>query len=96
MADIYPQDRPAGPLPRRDLYRHARGRYAACARFPRDGIDAGTRRRATRSARYTSAVWKTLEDEKMWPNVWQFAAREEDMPIPATLWFTSWVTSHSC
>ncbi|MEY4056275.1 MAG: hypothetical protein RL519_1610 [Pseudomonadota bacterium] len=32
--------------------------------------------------RYTSANFKALEDEKMWPNVWQFAAREEDMPDP--------------
>lgn len=30
--------------------------------------------------RYTNAAFKALEDEKMWPNVWQFAAREEDMP----------------
>ena len=29
--------------------------------------------------RYTSPAFKALEDEKMWPNVWQFAAREEDM-----------------
>lgn len=32
--------------------------------------------------RYTSAAFMALEDEKMWPNVWQFAAREEDMPDP--------------
>ncbi len=32
--------------------------------------------------RYTSATFKAVEDEKMWPNVWQFAAREEDMPEP--------------
>jgi nitrite reductase/ring-hydroxylating ferredoxin subunit len=32
--------------------------------------------------RYTSAAFKAQEDEKMWPNVWQFAAREEDMPEP--------------
>lgn len=32
--------------------------------------------------RYTSPAFKALEDEKMWPNVWQFAAREEDMPDP--------------
>jgi phenylpropionate dioxygenase-like ring-hydroxylating dioxygenase large terminal subunit len=30
--------------------------------------------------RYTSADFKAREDELMWPNVWQFAAREEDMP----------------
>ncbi len=30
--------------------------------------------------RYTSAEFAALEDEKMWPNVWQFAAREEDFP----------------
>lgn len=32
--------------------------------------------------RYTSAAFKAQEDEKMWPNIWQFAAREEDMPEP--------------
>jgi phenylpropionate dioxygenase-like ring-hydroxylating dioxygenase large terminal subunit len=32
--------------------------------------------------RYTSPAFKAEEDEKMWPNVWQFAAREEDMPEP--------------
>jgi len=32
--------------------------------------------------RYTSAEFKALEDERMWPNIWQFAAREEDMPDP--------------
>jgi phenylpropionate dioxygenase-like ring-hydroxylating dioxygenase large terminal subunit len=30
--------------------------------------------------RYTSPEFARLENEKMWPNVWQFAAREEDMP----------------
>jgi len=30
--------------------------------------------------RYTSAEFMHLEQTKMWPNVWQFAAREEDMP----------------
>ena len=30
--------------------------------------------------RYISAEFKAREDELMWPNVWQFAAREEDMP----------------
>jgi phenylpropionate dioxygenase-like ring-hydroxylating dioxygenase large terminal subunit len=32
--------------------------------------------------RYVSAAFKAREDEQMWPNVWQFAAREEDMPDP--------------
>jgi phenylpropionate dioxygenase-like ring-hydroxylating dioxygenase large terminal subunit len=32
--------------------------------------------------RYVSAAFKAREDELMWPNVWQFAAREEDMPEP--------------
>jgi nitrite reductase/ring-hydroxylating ferredoxin subunit len=32
--------------------------------------------------RYTSPAYKQQEDEKMWPNVWQFAAREEEMPEP--------------
>jgi len=32
--------------------------------------------------RYTSPDFFRKEVEKMWPNVWQFAAREEDMPEP--------------
>lgn len=32
--------------------------------------------------RYTSPEFFKLEVERMWPNVWQFAAREEDMPEP--------------
>jgi nitrite reductase/ring-hydroxylating ferredoxin subunit len=32
------------------------------------------------AARYTSEDFARLEREKMWPNVWQFAAREEDLP----------------
>jgi len=32
------------------------------------------------SARYTSPQFHADEVEKMWPNVWQFAAREEEMP----------------
>jgi nitrite reductase/ring-hydroxylating ferredoxin subunit len=31
-------------------------------------------------ARYISEDWAALEREKMWPNIWQYAAREEDMP----------------
>ena len=30
--------------------------------------------------RYTSLEFQQMENKKMWPNVWQFAAREEDMP----------------
>src|SRR3990167_8491809 len=30
--------------------------------------------------RYTSEDFARLEREKMWPHVWQFAAREEDIP----------------
>ena len=32
--------------------------------------------------RYTSEDFARLENEKMWPKVWQFAAREEEMPSP--------------
>jgi phenylpropionate dioxygenase-like ring-hydroxylating dioxygenase large terminal subunit len=32
------------------------------------------------AARYISEDFAKAEREKMWPNVWQFAAREEDMP----------------
>ena len=34
------------------------------------------------AARYYSPEFHALEVAKMWPNVWQFAAREEDMPEP--------------
>ena len=32
--------------------------------------------------RYTSLEFQQLELDRMWPNVWQFAARDEDMPEP--------------
>lgn len=32
--------------------------------------------------RYTSMEYMQLENEKMWRKVWQFAAREEDLPDP--------------
>lgn len=32
--------------------------------------------------RYTSEAFAKLERERMWPYVWQFAAREEDLPEP--------------
>lgn len=35
--------------------------------------------------RYTSAEFAKLENEKMWPNVWQFVAREEELPNPGDL-----------
>lgn len=35
-----------------------------------------------RADRYTSPDFFKQEVEKMWPNVWQFAAREEEMPEP--------------
>lgn len=34
------------------------------------------------ASRYTSEEFARLEREKMWPYVWQFAAREEDIPEP--------------
>lgn len=33
-------------------------------------------------SRYTSLEFQQQEYEKLWPNVWQFAAREEDIPEP--------------
>jgi len=33
-------------------------------------------------ARYTSEAFAAAEREKLWPNIWQFAAREEDLPEP--------------
>jgi phenylpropionate dioxygenase-like ring-hydroxylating dioxygenase large terminal subunit len=35
--------------------------------------------------RYTSPEFFRLETERMWPNVWQFAAREEEFPDPGDL-----------
>lgn len=32
--------------------------------------------------RYTSQAFMDLETERLWPNVWQFAAREEELPDP--------------
>lgn len=32
------------------------------------------------ASRYTSGEFERLERQKMWPNVWQFAAREEEIP----------------
>ncbi|MEO7688549.1 MAG: aromatic ring-hydroxylating dioxygenase subunit alpha [Sphingomonas sp.] len=32
--------------------------------------------------RYTSETFARAERERMWPHVWQFAAREEDLPEP--------------
>ena len=32
------------------------------------------------AGRYFSEEWARAERERMWPNVWHFAAREEDMP----------------
>ena len=34
------------------------------------------------AARYTSEAFAAEERAKLWPNIWQFAAREEDMPEP--------------
>jgi nitrite reductase/ring-hydroxylating ferredoxin subunit len=34
------------------------------------------------ASRYTSEDFAQIEREKLWPNVWQFAAREEDLPEP--------------
>jgi phenylpropionate dioxygenase-like ring-hydroxylating dioxygenase large terminal subunit len=34
------------------------------------------------ASRYTSAEFAAREDALMWPNVWQFAARDEDLPDP--------------
>src|SRR5271154_5043332 len=34
------------------------------------------------AARYTDPEFFRREKEKMWPRVWQFAARDEDMPEP--------------
>jgi len=34
------------------------------------------------ASRYTSAEFMRQENEFLWPNVWQFAARDEDLPNP--------------
>lgn len=33
-------------------------------------------------ARYTSEAFAAAERERLWPNIWHFAAREEDLPEP--------------
>jgi phenylpropionate dioxygenase-like ring-hydroxylating dioxygenase large terminal subunit len=38
-----------------------------------------------KAERYTSEAYFRAENEKMWPNVWQWAAREEDIPQPGDL-----------
>ncbi len=48
--------------------------------FAESGIEMGDEPIST--TRYTSAEFKALEDAKMWPNVWQFAAREEELREP--------------
>lgn len=34
------------------------------------------------ASRYTDPAFFDLENQKMWPRVWQFAAREEELPEP--------------
>lgn len=34
------------------------------------------------ASRYTDPAFFELEKQKLWPNVWQFAAREEELPEP--------------
>ena len=38
--------------------------------------------------RYTSEEFARAEREKMWPHVWQFAAREEDLPRLASAYLS--------
>jgi phenylpropionate dioxygenase-like ring-hydroxylating dioxygenase large terminal subunit len=82
MADIDPQivraDRCPGPSYTDML--EADTRRVPDFLFAESNQDLGDEPISTES--YTSPVFKALEDEKMWPNVWQFAAREEDMPEP--------------
>lgn len=37
---------------------------------------------AISTERYTSEAFAAIEREKIWPNIWQFAAREEELPEP--------------
>jgi len=48
--------------------------------FEETGQELGTA--AIDTARYASEEFARAEREHLWPNVWQFAAREEDLPAP--------------
>jgi phenylpropionate dioxygenase-like ring-hydroxylating dioxygenase large terminal subunit len=73
--------RPAGE--RRDKLARTHGRRFA-ARTRCAGHPSYQNRGSTpiSAARYTSEHFARLERERMWPRVWQFAAREEDLPDP--------------
>lgn len=45
-------------------------------------------RRPTRipTARYTLPAWKALEDERLWPRVWQIACTVDCVPDPGDYW----------
>ncbi len=47
-----------------------------------------TRRRTTQipTARYTLPAWKALEDERLWPRVWQIACTIDCLPAPGDYW----------
>ena len=38
------------------------------------------------TARYTLPAWKALEDEKLWPRVWQIACTLDCVPAPGDYW----------
>ncbi len=49
---------------------------------------APPRHRTTRipTARYTLPAWKALEDERLWPRVWQIACTVDCVPNPGDFW----------
>jgi len=47
---------------------------------------APTRTTRIPTARYTLPAWKALEDEKLWPRVWQIACTVDCVPDPGDFW----------
>ena len=47
-----------------------------------DGASSGRRTTRIPTARYTLPAWKALEDERLWPRVWQIACTVDSVPRP--------------
>ena len=47
-----------------------------------DGATTGRRTTRIPTARYTLPAWKALEDERLWPRVWQIACTVDCVPAP--------------
>jgi len=47
-----------------------------------DGATTGHRTTRIPTARYTLPAWKALEDQRLWPRVWQIACTVDSVPAP--------------